>query len=120
MGRVFLADARRYGNSRISYWACSVKQWITAEMARLDWCCRVRLGHDSLANDVRRDHSVVGLYGHHFAADLQESWSELNNSKALAPANKSTTATTSGNLARPEGFEPPTFWSVARRSIQLS
>ena len=23
-------------------------------------------------------------------------------------------------LARPEGFEPPTFWSVAKRSIQLS
>ena len=22
--------------------------------------------------------------------------------------------------ARPEGFEPPTFWSVAKRSIQLS
>ena len=23
-------------------------------------------------------------------------------------------------LVRPEGFEPPAFWSVARRSIQLS
>ena len=23
-------------------------------------------------------------------------------------------------LTRPEGFEPPTFWSVAKRSIQLS
>jgi len=23
-------------------------------------------------------------------------------------------------LARREGFEPPAFWSVARRSIQLS
>ena len=23
-------------------------------------------------------------------------------------------------FARPEGFEPPTFWSVAKRSIQLS
>ncbi len=23
-------------------------------------------------------------------------------------------------MARPEGFEPPTFWSVAKRSIQLS
>ena len=25
-----------------------------------------------------------------------------------------------GLLVRPEGFEPPAFWSVARRSIQLS
>ena len=25
-----------------------------------------------------------------------------------------------GFLARREGFEPPAFWSVARRSIQLS
>ena len=25
-----------------------------------------------------------------------------------------------GFLVRPEGFEPPAFWSVARRSIQLS
>ena len=25
-----------------------------------------------------------------------------------------------GTLARHEGFEPPAFWSVARRSIQLS
>ena len=25
-----------------------------------------------------------------------------------------------GLLARREGFEPPAFWSVARRSIQLS
>ena len=24
------------------------------------------------------------------------------------------------SLVRPEGFEPPDFWSVARRSIQLS
>ena len=24
------------------------------------------------------------------------------------------------DLVRPEGFEPPAFWSVARRSIQLS
>ena len=24
------------------------------------------------------------------------------------------------DLARREGFEPPAFWSVARRSIQLS
>ena len=23
-------------------------------------------------------------------------------------------------VADPEGFEPPTFWSVAKRSIQLS
>ena len=27
---------------------------------------------------------------------------------------------TVGFLARREGFEPPAFWSVARRSIQLS
>ena len=26
----------------------------------------------------------------------------------------------SGFLVRREGFEPPAFWSVARRSIQLS
>ncbi len=25
-----------------------------------------------------------------------------------------------GNMARPEGFEPPTTWFVARYSIQLS
>ena len=41
---------------------------------------------------------------------------ELSYQKSKTPRTRQVR----GVLARREGFEPPAFWSVARRSIQLS
>ncbi len=36
------------------------------------------------------------------------------------PKNKPEQSSICSDVARLEGFEPPAFWSVAKRSIQLS
>ena len=45
---------------------------------------------------------------------------ELVSNPSLNNKTPDTAKAVSGVLARREGFEPPAFWSVARRSIQLS
>ena len=52
----------------------------------------------------------------------QKGQSKMNPRKKFRKPNKTLVKSTdfTGVLARREGFEPPAFWSVARRSIQLS
>ena len=69
------------------------------------------------------NHSITYINGNYYDPD-QNSKLKRAQSKILAQikitAKAAFTALTVIILARPEGFEPPTFWFVARHSIQLS
>ena len=51
---------------------------------------------------------------------MGQKWVKKNEPFKKVAKNPPISKKSAGFLVRPEGFEPPAFWSVARRSIQLS
>ena len=66
---------------------------------------------------VQPDSTVNGSVN---GSKMGQKWVRKNETFKKVAKNPPISEKSAGFLVRPEGFEPPAFWSVARRSIQLS